>query len=194
MEKKEYGMFKKRKTTFREKHAEWSLGILSFTESSFLPILVDPFLVAGVLLKRNCWLRYALIASVSSVIGGVFGYLLGSIFFEVFGVKIISIYNLTDYFEKTVASFNQNSFLFVLIGAFTPIPYKVVAIVGGVLKINIFSFIIASIIGRFARFFIVAYITKQFGEYTLELFTRRFHVTFIAIGIGILVYIALIIL
>lgn len=170
-------LYRKVKKRFSQKHVDWSLGLISFTESSFLPIITDPFLVAMTLARPKCWTRFIMIAGITSVLGGLFGYLLGAIFFDLIGVKLISVYHLEEVFDKTVVAVDKNAFYFTLIGAFTPVPYKIIALVGGFLKINIFLFILASIIGRFARFAIVGYITKHFGEHALRVFSRRFIIT-----------------
>jgi membrane protein YqaA with SNARE-associated domain len=174
-----------------QRYVDWWLGIISFTESSFLPILVDPFLVAMTLARPKCWSRFIMIASVTSVLGGMFGYLLGAVFFELIGVKIVAFYNLEEVFARTVTAADDNAFYFTLIGAFTPIPYKLVALAGGFLKINILLFILASIIGRFARFAIVGYITKQFGDHALHIFKRRFGVMTVALVCGVGAYFVL---
>lgn len=174
-----------------ERYTNWSLGVISFTESSFMPILVDPFLVALTLAKPHKWLWYALLATVTSVMGGLFGYLLGALFFDVVGERIVAFYNLESVFEKTVASFDANTFLFTLIGALTPIPYKIVALVGGFLNITIVWFIVASLIGRAARFMIVGYVTRVFGAYALSKLSKRVSMVTVAVVCGVGVYLAM---
>ena len=171
------------------KQAEWFLGVVSFTESSLSPILVDPFLIAMTLVRTDRWIRYSLIASVTSVAGGVAGYILGVLFFDLIGVHIIAFYGLEEQFVRTTELFNGNVFWVILIGAFTPLPYKLFTLVGGLLKVNIFFFILASIVGRFARFFLVGYITKRFGEDALAAFTRNFSVATTAVVIAVALYI-----
>jgi membrane protein YqaA with SNARE-associated domain len=173
---------------FRQRHAEWMLGIVSFTESSFFPIIVDPFLVGMILMKTNQWFRFATIAVITSILGGIFGYVIGAVFFDYIGVRMIEIYNLEETFHETVASADRNAFLFTLIGAFTPVPYKLVVLVGGFLKINFLQFMLASIIGRGARFYIVAYITKRFGEHTLAVYVRKLHLISAAVAIAAVAY------
>lgn len=168
---------------------EWFLGTVSFTESSFLPVLIDPFLLAMTLAKPKSWFRYFVIASVFSVLGGLFGYLIGAVFFELIGVKLIAFYHLEEMFEKASIAMNDGAFWFTLLGAFTPIPYKLTAIVGGMLHINIVSFILASVIGRFGRFFLVAYFCHKFGEYALARFSKRLTLTTIAVLGGITLYV-----
>ena len=177
-----------------QRFLDWSLGIISFTESSFLPILIDPFLVAMTLARHNKWFRYVVVASVTSILGGLFGYLLGAIFFDLIGEKMIAFYSLEEAFERTVLEVDRNAFYFTLIGAFTPIPYKLIALVGGFLKINIPLFILASIVGRFGRFVLVGYITKQFGEPALKVFKQRFGVVTVALACGIGAYVLILLM
>lgn len=175
----------------KRSYGDLLLGIASFTESSFLPILIDPFIVGMTLAKPEKWLRYTIIAGVASILGGLFGYMLGAVFFEYVGVKIIAFYHLEELFQKTSVAMNEGAFWFTLLGAFTPVPYKLTAIAGGMLHINIMSFLLASVIGRFGRFIIVAYVCKTFGAYVLSRFTKRFTLVTIACVAGALLYIVM---
>lgn len=176
------------KKKFKQTHADWTLGLISFTESAFMPILTDPFLLAMTIAKPHLWVRYTIIAGVTSVLGGLFGYFLGAVLFDLVGADIIAFYNAESLYERTVISMSEGAFWFTLIGAFTPIPYKLVAIVGGVLHINLLTFVVASAIGRFVRFFIVTYISYKFGAYALKQFNRRFTLVTIAIVAGLGAY------
>lgn len=169
-------------SVFNGKRGEWLLGILSFTESSFLPVIADPFLLAATLGTPRLWFRYALITIVTSVLGGLFGYFIGAVFFDVFGAKLISIYSLEGTFQKTVEAFDSSAFLFTLIGALTPVPYKLVALVGGFLHISLWQFILASIIGRGFRFLLVAFLVKEYGQQVVN----RFQVRMRTITIGVI--------
>lgn len=178
--------------SFKQIYADWLLGIVSFAESAFLPIITDPFLLAMTIAKPKLWVRYTVIAGVASVLGGLLGYFLGVAFFDLWGEQIIAFYGVEDMYEKVVVSLGENAFVFTLIGAFTPVPYKLVAIVGGAMHINIFAFIAASIIGRFVRFGLVAYISAKFGEYAVTKFNKRFKLVTIALVGGIVLYLAMI--
>jgi len=170
------------------KYGESGLGVFSFAESSFLPVFTDPLVIAMVIAKPQRWFRYALIATVTSVLGGLFGYLIGAVFFETIGRGIVTTYGLEEIFQKTQAVFNGNAITFTLIGALTPLPYKLVAITGGLLKINVLLFVLASFVGRAIRFVAVAYITKEFGEHILKKMTWKYSLGVTATFIGLTVY------
>ena len=157
----------------RSKYASWFLAVISFAESVFAPILIDPFLVAMILAKRERWLFYSIVAIVSSILGGLFAYLLGSVFFDVIGGRMISFFGLEAQFASVSASLDNNGFVFVLIGALTPIPYKLVALASGVAQVNILTFIFASIFGRILRLGLVGYIAYAVGPHALPLFRKH---------------------
>jgi membrane protein YqaA with SNARE-associated domain len=171
-----------------EKQLPWWLGGVSFAESSFFPIPPDPFLLVATCLRPEKWKRYALIISVTSVLGGLFGYLLGYYFFDLFGSKIVSLYGLEEQFKKVGELFNQNAFIAILTAAFTPIPYKIFTIAGGFFQINLISFIIASIIGRSSRFFLVAFLAKIFGKTFGKRFLKFIDLILLLLVIVIVLY------
>lgn len=141
------------------------LAFLSFLESSVFPIPADVFLIAIILRnKARGWIRHTTITTVFSVIGGVFGYAIGALFFDAFGEHLIALYNLQDEFLALQTQFANHTFLAIFTAAFTPIPYKVFTITAGLFTVNLFLFILASILGRGIRFFIVGYILKLYGE------------------------------
>lgn len=157
----------------RSKHAGLILALISFVESVFAPILIDPFLVALILANRSKWLYYTTIATISSVIGGVVAYFLGLLFFDAVGVVIIETYHLTEQFNSVASSIDENAFVFVLIGAITPIPYKLVALASGLAQMNFMVFIIASIFGRIVRLGLVGYIAYAVGPHALPVFRKH---------------------
>ena len=171
-----------------KKQLPWWLGGISFAESSFFPIPVDPFLLVSTCLKPHRWIRYALIVSVASVLGGIFGYLIGFYFFDLFGKRIIDFYSLQEQFAYVGELFDQNAFWAVLISAFTPIPYKIFTIAGGFFKINLISFILASVIGRAARFFLVAFFAKLFGKTFGKFFLKFVDIIMIILVILLILY------
>lgn len=173
----------------RGPHAEWFVALIAFAESSIMPILIEPFLVMLILAQPRKWFRYTLIVTAASVIGGVVGYLIGALFFDLVGARLIALYGLEEEIAKTITLFDRNVFIVMFIGAFTPIPFKIFAIIGGFLKINFISFLIAAILGRFARFALVGFVTERFGRPAIPIFTRHANTIAAVVVGGVLLYV-----
>jgi membrane protein YqaA with SNARE-associated domain len=142
-----------------------ALAGLSFIESSFFPIPPDPLLMALCFGKPKDWWKFALWCSLASVAGGVFGWWVGLTFWhatEAFFFKIVPGFT-PEIFQIVQQKYNDNAFVAILGAAFTPIPYKVFTIASGVFQVSLTTLITASIIGRSARFFLVAGIIRLFG-------------------------------
>ncbi len=147
----------------RHRHAEWYLGILSFAESSFFPVPVDVMLAPMCLSKpENSW-RYATNASLLSVLGGVAGYAIGYLTFEAIEPWLMESHYWGAY-ETARLWFDEYGIWTVFVAGFSPIPYKVFTIAAGVAALTFPGFVVASLIGRGARFFLVAGIVKYAGE------------------------------
>jgi len=145
-------------------HAWLWLSAFAFSEASFFPIPPDILLVAILLAnKARRWAYWTGITTLFSVLGGIFGYLIGFSFFGLFGEHLITFYHLQDQFASLQVLFEQNAFLSIFAAAFTPIPYKVFTIAAGLFHLNIFAFLAASILGRGIRFFLIGYLLKRFG-------------------------------
>lgn len=139
----------------RHRHAPWYLGGLSFAESSFFPIPPDVMLAPMSLANpKRAWL-FALITTVASVAGGVLGYFIGVFAFDVVG-PIIRDAGHWDSYLQAREWFETWGFWAVLLAGFSPIPYKVFTIAAGVAAMPLVPFVLASIAGRGARFFLVA--------------------------------------
>jgi len=144
-----------------------ALFLLALAESSFFPIPPDPLLIALCLgAVKKSW-RFALITSVASVIGGIFGYLIGKELWAIEGVRnffftYIPGFN-TEIFEIFQENYRRYGFWYVFSAGFTPIPYKVFTIASGWLELNFFKFLLASSISRSLRFFAVAALFRKFG-------------------------------
>jgi len=145
------------------KYGTLALGLNAFAESSFFPIPPDVLQIALSVGKPKKSFWYALIASIFSVVGGVFGYLIGYFLFESVGKLIINALGYWEYFEIVGKWYASNAFLAILGAAFTPIPYKVFTIAAGFWKISLLVMLVASVIGRPLRFFIVATLIYFFG-------------------------------
>jgi len=150
-----------------------ALFILAFAESSFFPIPPDVLLIALAVSIPAKSFRFAAVCTAGSVIGGIFGYALGYKLWYNGNGDFTPFANLfftyipgftTEIFEKVRQMYNDNAFWAVFTAGFTPIPYKVFTITGGVCKINFTIFITASIISRALRFFLVAGIIYKFGS------------------------------
>lgn len=185
---------KKKDALFRwgERHVQgpngkWWLAGISFAESSFFPIPPDIFLIGMLMGKdRSRWARYAAITTAASVAGGLFGYLIGYLFFALVGAKIVAFYGLESAVEHARALYADNAFFAILIAGFTPIPYKVFTIAAGLFHINLPVFIAASILGRGGRFFIVSFLMKRYGGRIGELVYKYFNL-FSLVFVGLLV-------
>ena len=147
----------------RHRHAEWYLGAMSFAESSFFPIPVDVMLAPMVMANRDRWVRYASNATILSVLGGVAGYAIGYLVFE----AIEPWLRTSSYWDSYLVArswFDDYGLWTVFVAGFSPIPFKVFTIAAGVATLNLPGFIIASLIGRGARFFLVAGVVRVAGE------------------------------
>jgi len=146
------------------KYSTLALAVNAFAESSFFPIPPDVLQISLSVSRPKKSYRYALIAGIFSVIGGIFGYLIGFFLFESIGKLIITNLGYEHYFQVVGQLYRDNAFLVILGSAFTPIPYKVFTIAAGFWSVGLFPLIVASTIGRFGRFFIVATLIYFFGE------------------------------
>ncbi len=147
----------------RYRHAERYLGVLSFAESSFFPIPVDVMLAPMCLADREKAWRYASIATVFSVIGGVAGYVIGVVGFEMLEPWLAES-NYWAAYETSREWFDRYGVWVIFVAGFSPIPYKVFTVAAGVAAINLPLFVVASVIGRGARFFLVASLIVWGGD------------------------------
>lgn len=147
----------------RHRHAEYYLGAMSFAESSFFPIPVDVMLAPMVLARRDRWVRLASIATAFSVLGGVAGYILGYLLFDAIEPWLRESH-YWDAYQTSRAWFDDYGVLVVFVAGFSPIPYKVFTIAAGVAALSLPGFILASLVGRAARFFLVAGLVRAGGQ------------------------------
>ncbi len=144
------------------RHAPWYLGALSFAESSFFPVPPDVMLAPMALARPSHAWRYALLTTVTSVLGGLFGYAIGYFALE----AVEGLLHDWGYWEKYLlvrAWFDRWGFWAVFVAGFSPIPYKLFTICAGALTMNLPLFVLASTIGRGARFFLVAGLIRAGG-------------------------------
>ncbi len=177
------------------KNAKWWLFGVSFAESSFFPIPPDVLLVAILMTRERVRaFYYASITTFGSVLGGLFGYLIGDFFFQTVGVWVVSTYGLETQMITVQKLFVDNAFFAIFVAAFTPIPYKVFTIAAGLFGISIPVFIIASVLGRGMRFFAVAIVMRFFGGHIARAFYRYFNlislVFALILGVAFYIFIA----
>lgn len=174
-------------------NAPWYLGILSFAESSFFPIPPDVMLAPMSLASPNKAWRFALITTVSSVLGGVLGYFIGVTLFDVIAPYLKASSYWASY-QTAVYWFEAWGFWAIFIAGFSPIPYKVFTIAAGTLSMALLPFVLASAIGRGARFFMVAGLMKWGGarmEANLHQYVDRIGwitVALVVIAVAVKVY------
>ena len=150
------------------KYANFALAIVSFIESSFFPVPPDVMIIPMVIAKKQSFIKIALIATIFSVLGGLFGYLIGYVFFNEIGFKIFQFYGyenvnvLKEIFSTKEGMFSWFGLLFV--AGFTPLPFKILTITSGFIHYNIFVFIFTCVFTRGLRFLLVAFLTNKFGS------------------------------
>jgi membrane protein YqaA with SNARE-associated domain len=161
-------------------YAAWVLFLIAFTESSFFPIPPDVLLIALAVVAPRKSFKYALICSVGSVLGGMFGYLIGLQFFDTIGSRIIAFYGVENQYENVKVLYEENAFWAIAIAGFTPIPYKVFTIAAGAFHISFATLVIASAVSRPARFFLVAALFYFFGAQIKSFIDRYFELLTVA--------------
>tara|TARA_Y100000768_G_scaffold358403_1_gene314187 strand:- start:18 stop:617 length:600 start_codon:yes stop_codon:yes gene_type:complete len=169
------------------KRSNLYLGIVSFVESSFFPIPPDVMIVPMVLAKKDSYLKIFLIATVFSVLGGIFGYLIGHLFIDL-AMHVIEFYSYENKVLKLKMDLSQGSGMMIWLGTlflagFTPLPYKVFTITSGLIAFDVFAFIIISFISRGLRFFLVSFLTVKFGEKFVKLIEQKGAIWSSVIGI-----------
>ncbi len=158
--------------------APHALGAVSFIESSFFPIPPDLLLIPMVVANRRKAWFYAAIATVMSVLGGIFGYLIGAFLFHQIAEPILTFYGYMDKFDRFSEIFNAWGWWFVFIAGLTPFPYKVITIAAGVTGLSMPVFVVASIVSRGMRFFAVAGLLYLFGEPIRNFIEKRLGLVF----------------
>lgn len=155
------------------RYALWALAVVAFAESSFFPIPPDALMIPMILATPHRAFRIAAIATVSSVLGGMFGYWIGAVLFEQIGLPVLQFYGKTDNFITFQESYAEWGAWAVLIAGVTPFPYKVITILSGSASLNLMVFTIASICARGIRFFLVAALLWKFGPAVREFIEKR---------------------
>lgn len=160
------------------RNAVWALAIVAFLESSVFPIPPDLLLIPMVLARPSRAFFYAAVALVASVAGGVLGYAIGWGLYESLGQPILAFYHMEDKFASFAQTYNAWGAWAVLVAGVTPFPYKVITILSGTTGLDFGVFMVASILARGLRFFIVAGLLWKFGPPIRDFIERRLGLMF----------------
>ena len=180
-------LYKKCLDLAAHKSSKYYLAVVSFIESSFFPIPPDVMIIPMVIAKKKAFIKIFLIASIFSVLGGILGYLIGHLFFDL-AMYVLEFYNYENKVKDLKLSMSQgNGFLawlsILFLAGFTPLPYKAFTIASGLIAFNLPVFIIVSLISRSLRFFIVAFLSYKYGELFTEYMNNHGSKWFTVIGI-----------
>jgi len=171
----------------KHKHAVYYLGAMSFFESIIFPIPVDVMLAPMCLSRLDKVWQYAAVATITSVLGGIFGYILGVYLGSSVVEPLLAGWGFSESFEQTKIWFSDYGVFMVFIAGFAPIPYKIFTISAGALSVSpmadLMPFIIASSLGRAGRFYLVAYLL-QLGGAKME---EKLHKSIDYIGWGVVI-------
>ncbi len=148
------------------KRSKFFLSFFSFIESFIFPIPPDVFIIPMTIAKRQEWIRIALIATISSVLGACLGYFIGYVFFNEIGVRIFEFYGVDPSFWKNKVSSDGGVIAWMTllaIAGFSPVPFKLLTISSGFIHFNLAYFVIISLLTRGSRFFLIAFLIGNFG-------------------------------
>lgn len=168
------------------RHSERALAAVSFIESSLFPIPPDVLLIPMVLAKRERAWRIAAICTIASVLGGLAGYLVGYALWEQVGRPIVEFYGYMEKFGAFQARYEEWGAWIVAFFGLTPFPYKVITIASGVVSLDLWTFVLASVISRGMRFFLVAALLWKFGEPIREFIEKRLGLLTLVFFIGLI--------
>ena len=173
------------------KYSDYFLAIVSFLESSFFPIPPDVMISPMAIAKKKDYFKIFLIATIFSVLGGMFGYLIGAYFFD-FAMKIVEFYSYQEKLIHLKNALDGGDGFYAWIGilflaGFTPLPYKVFTIASGLIGFNFIIFVLISFISRGMRFFIVSYLSFKFGDAFTNFMNQQGQKWFTIVGFFIVI-------
>ena len=147
--------------------------VLCFLESIIFPFPQEVFMIPMMASDRDRIFKIAWFALLGSLLGAIAAYFIGMYLFESIGMYILNLYSLYETFTNFSNQVSEYGFLYVFVGGFTPVPFKIVTLSSGFIGINFLIFIAASIISRSIRFFLIGYIIWKFGEDIMKSFEKR---------------------
>lgn len=163
-----------------------SLFGVSFAESSIFPIPPDALLIPMVLAERARWFFFAAMCTIASVLGGIAGYAIGALLFQEVAAPILAFYGYAEKIEDFTRRFNEYGAWIVFIAGVTPFPYKVITIASGATGLSLPIFVVASVLARGLRFFMVAGLLYMFGP-TIRTFIEERLALMFTVGVALAV-------
>jgi membrane protein YqaA with SNARE-associated domain len=154
-------------------YASWIMGAVSFVESSFFPIPPDVMLIPMSLARPDRAYYYATLCTLTSVAGGVLGYVIGAYLYDSVGLWLMQLYGYGDRIDAFREAYKEWGAWIILLKGMTPIPYKIVTIASGFAAYPLLPFILLSFIARGMRFFLVAFLLNRYGPQAREILEKR---------------------
>ena len=162
---------------------------IGYIEAIIFPIPQEVFMVPMMLSERTRVFRIVFFSIFGSIIGGLTAYYLGLLFFDSLVLPIINFYNYSESFLYFKNQINEYGFIYVFIGGFTPLPFKIITLSSGALNIPILNFLLAAILSRSIRFYVIGFLTYKYGNNVINIIDRKLNlITFIILLIVFLIY------
>lgn len=162
---------------------------IGYIEAIVFPIPQEVFMVPMMLSEKAKVFRIVFFSILGSIIGGLTAYYLGLLFFDSLVLPIINFYNYSESFLYFKNQINEYGFIYVFIGGFTPLPFKIITLSSGALNIPILNFLLAAILSRSIRFYMIGFLTYKYGNNVINIIDRKLNlITFIILLIVFLIY------
>ena len=162
---------------------------IGYIEAIIFPIPQEVFMVPMMLSERAKVFRIVFFSILGSIIGGLTAYYLGLLFFDSLVLPIINFYNYSESFLYFKNQINAYGFIYVFIGGFTPLPFKIITLSSGALNIPIWNFLLAATLSRSIRFYLIGFLTYKYGNNVINIIDRKLNlITFIILLIVFLIY------
>ena len=162
---------------------------IGYIEAIIFPIPQEVFMVPMMLSERAKVFRIVFFSILGSIIGGLTAYYLGLLFFDSLVLPIINFYNYSESFLYFKNQINEYGFIYVFIGGFTPLPFKIITLSSGILNIPIWNFLLAATLSRSIRFYLIGFLTYKYGNNVINIIDRKLNlITFIILLIIFLIY------
>lgn len=162
---------------------------IGYIEAIIFPIPQEVFMVPMMLSERTKVFRIVFFSIFGSIVGGLTAYYLGLLFFDSLVLPIINFYNYSESFLYFKNQINEYGFIYVFIGGFTPLPFKIITLSSGALNIPILNFLLAAILSRSIRFYMIGFLTYKYGNNVINIIDRKLNlITFIILLMVFLIY------